>query len=196
VEKEYEGKKKFNHGVRALHAWLYNACRANNTGRFLIDGLTVRDDADWLYDIFEGKIDLNVPFVGTGSDEFIGRNQFNRNLYYPRTRNHWRITHPIATLCSITLSGDEAYPQIGHIDDAISRVQSARIVHEADGVIVLGNNFKDEYAFEQDRTHAAPRNTRILAIAKSRWDADASYREVVLKGKKPVLGRRLILMNK
>ena len=177
-EKIY-GESSFGNLQKLMHAWLYHTFKAGDMRRFLLDGITtdIEKTALKLYAVFDGKSDLQMPFVGTNAASFYDPDPAN----CLGVRQTWRIDRPLSTLSSVTLTPYEPDANISNIDSAITRTQALKIAQEAEGVIVLGNNSNMRYAFDDSLSKAAPQNTRILAIAKSRYGADETFREIILK---------------
>ena len=169
-------------------AVVYNTFKVGGARRFVVDGINLANDLVkekvlmdlWLY--FNGEKEIPFPFVGTNAEEFVN---FSK-------RGTWCIDQTVAVLNALTLSGDPTREDVTEIDEGVRNARAYGVVQEADGLIVLGQNLKRNYFFAGDGLKA-PSLTRILTIAKSRYEADETYREYCLDGeRKPVLGRALI----
>ena len=206
----YFGKERhkdwLSYETTLMSALLYHASRINGVQRYVIDGVRLKPeqqprngregistpDTDCivktqnllrLQKYFNGELHLALPFVGTNIQEFFS----GREMMY------WELEQQPSVLTSLTLTGNSSSENVADIGDAINHTQALAIAQELEGVIVLGKNLKGKYGFVGRSKVSAPPHTRILAICKSRYGADETYREIFLdtETQKPVLGRAM-----
>jgi|GEM_PF-2626258 len=201
----YFGKSKFedelDYQYQVLSAFLYHTLKINETKKYLIDGITLENsntekeliipdstikakEVVHVWNYFNGRNSLIVPYLGTNEDKITN---FTSRVY-------WNIQEPTVTLTSIALTRTDNNEIISDINDAINATESLPMAPEADGIIVLGKNTRREYAFLEESSKAAPPDTRILALRKSRYGIDETLREIIIdaKDKKPKLGRVMV----
>ncbi len=197
--------EKEPHFQEVLTAAIYHQVKINKAERWVLDGISLDQDESeetereaqnlgkykatelaWVYEYLSAEKPIMLPFIGTNHVEFYGATE----------RAYWNLEHPLPSLTSITLSTPRGTTRdVSDFDDAISTTQSLSLSQYLEGLIVLGRNRKGKYAFADSPTTRAPQQTRILAITKSRFSADETYREFCLDAEgKPTLGREIVLL--